>query len=145
MTTAIGIFVIIVGAICWVGQSLSLLFPGLAVKLGMLEPKEEMDDTFYIIDAKVLGANDMALTWILPVSAVMMLLDLPYWPVFALIGSGIFIYFSGYIILSRLFLRRAGKKVGSKSSQVTGYVFGLLWIIASIGMSVLSIIKIYYS
>jgi hypothetical protein len=143
MTTAVGIFVIIVGTICWAGQSLSFFFPNIAVKLGVLEPKEEMDDTFYIIDSKVLGANDMALTWILPVSAVMMLFDSTYWPVFALIGSGIFVYFSGYIILSRLVLRSAGKKVGSNSSQVSGHVFGLLWIIASIGMSVLSIIKLY--
>jgi hypothetical protein len=108
----------------------------------MLEPKEKMDDTFYIIDAKVLGANDMLLTWILPVSALMMLLELRYWPVLALIGSGVYLYFSGYIVLSRLLLSNAAKKVGSKGSQVIAYIFGILWTVASILMIALSMERI---
>ena len=109
----------------------------------MLEPKEEMDESFYIIDAKVLGTNDMALTWILPVSAIMMIFNVKYWPILALIGSGVFVYFSGYIILSRLILKTAGKKVGSNNSQIIGYVFSLFWIIASIGMSILAVDHFY--
>ncbi len=62
MNYLIGFFTIFVGAICWLGQTLSLFFPELAIKLGMLEPKEEMDDSFYIIDSMVLGVIDFALS-----------------------------------------------------------------------------------
>ena len=143
MTTIFGIFVIIVGLICWAGQSLSLLLPKYAVKLGVLEPKNEMDETFHLIDSKVLGLIDMALTWMLPVSAIMMLQGYRYWPILALIGSGVFIYFSGFIVFSRIFLNKDGKKVGSTNSQVTGYIASVLWVIASFGMIYLSIIEIY--
>jgi hypothetical protein len=143
METVFGVFVIIVGLICWIGQSVSFFFPDLAVRLGVLEPKDEMDDTFHLIDSKVLGLIDIALTWILPLSSIMMLLQIPYWPIFALIGSGIYIYFSGFVVFSRLFLSKAGKKVGSPSSQITGYVASFLWFIASLGMTYLSFIEIY--
>ncbi len=143
MTTIFGIFVIIVGCICWIGQSLSLFFPTLAIKLGVLEPKEDMDDTFYLIDSKVLGVIDFGLTWILPISAILMLLEYRYWPIYALVGGGVFIYFSCFIILSRVILLKFGKKVGSANSRIAGYIASLLWIVASFGMIVLSIIEIY--
>ena len=138
MTIAIGIFVIITGLICWIGQGLSFISPNIALKLGFLERPEEMDNTFYIIEAKALSLNDMLLTWTLPLSGFLMLFKHPLWPYLGLVGGGIFIYFAGFIILSRVFLKKQGKRVGGPSSERTAYIFGVVWILAALSIMVLA-------
>ena len=93
MTTFIGIVVFILSLICWLGQSLSFVAPKLALKLGVMDPKESMDETLHIIDSKVLGLNDMLLTWTLPLSAALMIFNISLWPFLGLIGGGIYSYF----------------------------------------------------
>ena len=66
MITIIGIIVIIVGLLVYVGQSLSFLAPELATKIGLNDPEDEMDDSLYIIETKANGLSDMLLTWTLP-------------------------------------------------------------------------------
>jgi hypothetical protein len=139
MTIVIGVVVIIVGLICWIGQSLAFMAPRLAVKLGLIEPENEMDRTLYIIETKAHGLTDMLLTWIFPVSGLLMILDYSLWPILALLGGGIYIYFSGVIILHRVFLKSHGIKIGGPSSERGAYVFGVLWIFSAITMILLAL------
>ena len=138
MQTIIGIVVIVVGLIAWVGQSLSLLVPTIAIKLGLCEPEEEMDQSLYIIETKAQGLSDMLLGWTLPLSGILMIFDHKLWPILALIGGGTYIYFSAVIMLSRIFLKKRGKKVGRQSSENSAYVFGSIWILSAITMIVLA-------
>ncbi|MGD2152672.1 MAG: hypothetical protein PVG79_05345 [Gemmatimonadales bacterium] len=142
MVTAVGVVVLIVGLICWIGQSLTFLARSVAVKLGVAEPEEEMDPTLYILETRVQGLNDMLLTWTLPLSALLMLLEHPLWPYLGLIGGGIYVYFSGVIILSRVFLKRRGMKVGPASSERAAYVFGVIWILSALTMIALASIEL---
>lgn len=139
MNTFIGIAVIIAGLVCWIGQILSLFSPQTAVKLGLCEPESDMDQTLYIIETKAHGLTDMLLTWILPGSGLLMILEIEYWPIVALVGSGIYLYFPGIIILHRFFLKREGKKVGGASAVSGTYIFGTIWIICAMAMIILSI------
>lgn len=138
MQTIIGIAVIVVGLIAWVGQSLSFLVPTIAIKLGLCEPEEEMDQSLYIIETKAQGLSDMLLGWTLPLSGLLMIFDHKLWPILALIGGGTYIYFSAVIMLSRIFLKKRGKKVGRQSSENSAYVFGSIWILSAITMIVLA-------
>lgn len=138
MITIIGILIIVVGLICWLGQSLSIIAPNMALKLGLLDPKEDMDETLYIIESKALGLNDLLLTWTLPAAGFLMIVNNPLWPYLGMVGGGIYLYFSGFIIFTRIYLKREGKKVGSTSAEKTAYIFSLLWILASLTMLVLS-------
>ncbi len=142
METIIGIVVIVVGLICWLGQSLSFLAPQIAIRIGLCEPENEMDQTLYIIETKAHGLNDMILTWTLPLSGLLMIVDHRYWPVFALVGSGIYLNFSGIIILHRIFLKNRGKRVGSPSSEKVAYFFGSIWILSAVTMIGLAINKL---
>jgi hypothetical protein len=144
MITIIGIVVIVVGLICWIGQSLSFFAPRIAIKLGLCEPAEEMDPTLYIIETKAHGLTDMLLTWTLPLSGLLLIIDHKSWPVFALVGGGTYIYFSGLIILHRIFLKRRGIKIGRPSSEKGAYVFGSIWIIAATIMIVLAAMELGY-
>ena len=144
MITIIGIIVIIVGLLVYVGQSLSFLAPELATKIGLNDPEEEMDQSLYIIETKANGLSDMLLTWTLPLAGLLMILDHVSWPYFALVGGGIYIYFALLTIFCRLYLKKAGKKVGSPSSEKAAYIFSVIWIVTSVTMITLAIQKLAF-
>ena len=142
MITFIGIVVIVVGLLVWVGQSLSFLAPDIATKIGLNSPEEEMDQSLYIIETKANGLSDMLLTWIFPLSGLLMVVDHQSWPFLALVGSGIYIYFALLTIFSRVYLKKRGKMVGSPTSEKVAYVFSIIWIISSVTMIALAVSKL---
>ena len=142
MTTLIGIAIIIVGLICWIGQTLAVIAMPTAVKLGVFEPEEEVDQSMYLFERYSQGIMDVLLTWILPASAAMMLLDYAHWPLFALVGAGVYLYFPGVFSITRVVLKRHGMKVGSRASEVTAYVLGALWTLSAILMIALAIAEL---
>ena len=144
MITLIGIVVIVVGLIVWVGQTLSFIAPDIATKLGVNSPEEEMDQSLYIIETKANGLSDILLTWTLPLSGLLMIFDHKAWPFLALIGSGMYIYFALLTIFTRIFLKRRGKKVGRLSAEKTAYVFSAIWVLSSITMIVLATQKLSF-
>ena len=143
MITMIGLIVLLVGLICWIGQTIVLFNPSLGLKLGLNEAESEMDETFYILETKPIALIDLLLTWILPVSAILMILDHPSWPILALIGAGIYLYFPSNIISHRIYLKKYGKKIGNSTSVLSAYIFSGIWILSAIVMIVLAINEIY--
>ncbi|KPJ89648.1 MAG: hypothetical protein AMS18_12300 [Gemmatimonas sp. SG8_17] len=127
MITAIGIVVLIAGLIAWLGQSLAFFAPSWAVRFGVLEPEEDIDSTLRVIEARAEDLTDILLTWTLPLSGLLMVLKHPLWPYLALVGGGVFLYIAGLITLSRVFLKREGKKVGLPASERAAYLFGGIW------------------
>lgn len=142
MVTTVGILVLILGLIAWIGQSLAFLAPSLAETLGVLEPEGEVDPTLYIIESKAEALADVLLAWTLPASALLMILNHPLWPYLAFFGAGVFLYFSALITFSRFFLKSEGRKVGQPASEKAAYLFGGLWAVASIAMMVLAAIHL---
>jgi len=142
MVTAIGLAVLIVGLIAWFGQSLAFIAPSLAVWVGVLEPDDEIDATLRVVEAKAEGLTDILLTWTLPLSGLLMVLEHPLWPYLALIGGGVFLYVSLLITLSRVFLKREGKKVGQPASERAAYVFSGIWAVSAVLMIVLASIEL---
>lgn len=72
-----------------------------------------------------------------------MILDISVWPILALVGGEIYLYFPGLIILNRLFLKRHGVNVGKVSSEYGAYGLSAIWITSAIVMIVLAIEEIY--
>ena len=137
MITVIGIIVIVVGLLVFIGQALSFFAPDLATKTGLNSPEEDMDKTLYIIETKANGLSDILLTWMFPLSGVLMILDHPIWPFLAMVGSGVYLYFACLTIFCRYFLQRHGIKAGSPKDVRVAYVFSVIWILSSISMIVL--------
>lgn len=142
LTTLFAIAVIILGLVCWIGQTLVVVAPDLAGRLGVGEPEADIDRSMYLFERFSQGVVDIALTWILPAAALMMLLDMAYWPVLALVGGGVYLYFPGVFIITRIVLKREGKKIGSPSSVLTAYGFGALWIASALGMIGLAVFEL---
>ena len=142
VTTILAVLVIVLGLICWLGQSLVVFAPRIAEKLGVGEPEEELDRSMYLFERYSQGIPDILLTWMLPASALMLLLGYEHWPILALVGGGVYLYFPSVFSITRIVLQREGLKVGSPASQVTAYVFGALWTLSAVYMIVLAIIEI---
>ncbi len=142
LTTTLAILVIVLGLICWVGQTLVVFAPDIAVKLGAVEPEEDVDRSMYLFERFSQGIMDFLLTWLLPASALMMLLDFSYWPILALIGGGVYLYFPGVFSITRIVLKRDGLKVGSPASEVSAYVLGALWTLSALYMITLAIAEL---
>jgi hypothetical protein len=139
MSTVVGVIALLAGLVAWIGQSLAFLAPSVALRLGVLEPAEELDPALWIIEARAMGLADMLLGWTLPLAAALMLVGHPAWPVLALLGSGIFLYFSSVIVLSRVFLAAAGIQVGRPPSVRAAYMFATIWIATALAMTGLAV------
>ena len=142
VTTILGVLVIVLGLICWLGQAFVVFTPHVAVKLGVVEPEEDLDKSMYLFERYSQGIMDILLTWLLPASALMMLLDHKNWPILALVGGGVYLYFPGVFSITRIVLKRNGLKVGSPASEVAAYILGVLWTLSAIYMIVLAIAEI---
>ena len=141
-TTILGVLVIVLGLICWLGQTLVVFAPHVAVKLGVGEPEEDVDRSMYLFERYSQGIMDILLTWLLPASALMMLLDYEHWPILALVGGGVYLYFPGVFSITRIVLKRNGLKIGSPASEMAAYVFGALWTLSAVYMIVLAILRL---
>jgi hypothetical protein len=139
MVNLIGALVFALGLVAWVGQILSFFMPSIAVRLGVLEPEADVDPTLRIMEARVEGLVEIFLLWTLPAGALLMILEHPFWPYLGLVGGGAFLYFSGLIMLTRVLLKRAGRKVGRRASERAAYLFGSLWVVSALVMIGLSI------
>lgn len=142
LTTLIGVIVVMLGLICWVGQTMAVFFLPTAIKLGLFEPEHEVDPTMYLFERMSQGIMDVLLTWILPFSALLMILGQPSWPIFALVGGGVYLYFPGVFMITRIVLKQKGKSVGRPSSVKTANICGTLWVLSAITMIALAAMEL---
>ena len=142
LKTVLGILVIVLGLICWLGQALVVFAPRVAVMLGLNEREEDLDRSMYLFERLSQGIMDVLLAWMLPAAALMMLLGNKHWPILALVGGGIYLYFPGVFIITRIVLKRNGMKVGRPASVVSAYVFGTLWMLSAVCMIVLAVAEL---
>ncbi|MBT8103154.1 MAG: hypothetical protein KJO95_09315 [Gammaproteobacteria bacterium] len=142
VTTVLAILVIVLGLICWLGQALVIFAPRVAVKLGVGEREEDLDRSMYLFERFSQGIMDVLLAWMLPASALMMLLGNEHWPILALVGGGVYLYFPGVFSITRIVLKREGRKIGRPASELTAYVFGTLWTLSALCMIALAVAEL---
>jgi hypothetical protein len=121
-----GVILIIFGLICWLGQAFSALSPKVAANLGLTEPEADVDPTFYA-DVRGEAVWDTTILWTLPAAGVLLILNNSLWAYFGLVGGGMYLYFSGRGILSRLAMQRRGIRIGKPGYLKGAYIFLCLW------------------
>ena len=125
------ITVIVVGAIAWLGQTISALSPPLAARLGVAESESDVDPVFWA-DVRSEAVWDAATLWTLPVSGVLFLVGQAGWTSLALIGGGIFLYFSGRGIAQRIAMGRRGIRLGKPEMVGFFYAALIVWGLAGV-------------
>ncbi len=121
-----GIILVVFTLPCWLGQAIAFLAPRTAAKWGMSEHESEVDPVFW---ADVRGESiwDTMILWTLPAAGILLLLNQSPWAYFGLVGGGMYLYFAGRGILTRLALLRRNIRIGAPGKQKVFFVFLSLW------------------
>jgi hypothetical protein len=121
-----GILLIVFGFIAWGGQVLSALTPRYAQRIGLMEPKEDVEPAYYA-DARGEAKWDSLTLWTLPFAGILIILNSQLWIYLGIIGGSIYLYFAGRAILTRIELNKRGVRIGKPELLKTYYIFASLW------------------
>ena len=121
-----GILVLMLSLLCWGGQTIAWLAPATAVKLTLMEAEDDVEPTYWA-DIRGEAMWDSLTLWTMVVAGVLLISDNPAWAYFGLAGGGMYVYFSGRGILTRLAMQRRGLRVGVPNSLKVGYTFLAIW------------------
>jgi len=121
-----GLIVILLGLLCWGGQTISWLAPGAAERWSLTEGEQTVEPV-YFRDIRGEALWDALTLWTMPVAGILLVSDNPAWPYFGLIGGGMYAYFSGRGIVVRLGMQRHGFRIGAPANVTIGYAFLAVW------------------
>ncbi|HSF87278.1 MAG TPA: hypothetical protein VLG28_16690 [Acidimicrobiia bacterium] len=126
MGIAWGVIVIALSLLCWGGQAVSWLAHPTAVRLKLTEGEDSVEPAYF---AWMRGEAlwDSLTLWTTIAAGVLLVLDIPAWAYFGLVGGGIYAYFGGLGITSRLAMSRRGIRLGDPQNVTIGYVFFAIW------------------
>lgn len=130
MTTIWGIILFIISSIGYIGQVISAIWPETAVKLGLMEAEDEVDQTFFA-DVRGEAYWDSVILWTLPAAGILLALNNPLWVYFGLVGGGMYFYFAGRGIVVRRVMQRHGIQIGEPGSLKVVFTFLTLWGLAA--------------
>ena len=120
------VVLIVFGLLAWGGQTVSRFAPDVAVSLNLTEGRESVEPVFWA-DGQGEALWDFLTLWTLVVAGVLLLIDHESWPIFGLIGGGVYVYFAGRGILTRLEMQRSGFRIGEPSNVRLGLIMLAVW------------------
>lgn len=121
-----GIVVAALSLLCWGGQMIVWLAPKTGVRLGLSEAESDVEPAYWA-DIRGEAAWDSLTLWTLMVAGALLISEHSAWPYFGLVGGGMYLYFAGRGILTRVVMRRRGLRVGAPMNLKLGYVFLAVW------------------
>ncbi len=90
----------------------------------------------YWADIRGEAAWDGLTLWTMVVAGILLIVDHSAWTSFGLVGGGMYVYFSGRGILTRLAMQRRGLRIGSPQSVRVGLSFLSIWGVMSLAVIV---------
>lgn len=126
MSVVWGVVVVALSTVCWGGQIVASLAPDSAQRLGLVEHETDVDPVFWA-DGRGEALWDAMTLWTMVVAGVLLVMDHSWWPHFGLLAGGMYIYFAGRGLLTRLTMQRRGLRIGSTSSLTTAYIALSVW------------------
>jgi len=91
-----------------------------------MEAESDVEPTYWA-DIQGEAAWDAFSLWTMLVAGVMLVFDQAAWAYFGLVGGGMYVYFAGRGILTRVIMLRRGLRVGAPGSVRVGIVFLAVW------------------
>jgi len=133
-----GIVIIVLGGLAWGGQTLSWFAPVTAAKLGLADAEGSVDGVFWA-DGRGEALWDALSIWVLVAAGILLVVGHEAWAYLGLIGGGMYIYFGGRGILTRLELRRRDYRIGTPESVRLGLLALGVWAVAGLVTAVAAI------
>lgn len=136
-----GIVVTVLALLCWGGQTISLFAPDVAARLTLAEGEETVESTYWA-DMRGEALWDFLTLWTLVVAGVLLILDSPAWAYFGLVGGGMYVYFAGRGVLTRLEMQRRGFRIGTAQSVGAAYILLPIWGVVGLVTIVASVVSL---
>ena len=121
-----GLIVTALSLLSWGGQALSWFAPGVAVRLDVMEAEDDVEPSFWA-DVRGDALWDTATLWTMVVAGVLLTADQGSWAYFGLVGGGMYLYFGGRGILTRVAMVRRGLRIGAPKNVKLGFAFSAVW------------------
>lgn len=121
-----GIVVVVLSLLCWGGQTVSLFAPATAARLTLTEYEETVEPSYWA-DSRGEALWDFLTLWTLLAAGVLLVFDNPAWAYFGLVGGGMYVYFAGRGVLTRLEMQRRGFRIGTPQNVGTAYILLTVW------------------
>jgi hypothetical protein len=121
-----GIVLVVLSLLAWGGQTISWLNPDAAVKLSLMEAEKDVEPTYWA-DIRGEAAWDALTLWTMLVAGILLITNVDAWAYFGLVGGGMYVYFAGRGIFTRLAMRRRNLRIGAPGSVTVGLTFLALW------------------
>jgi hypothetical protein len=126
MSVVWGLVLVALSLLAWGGQTISRLAPSRATRLGLGEAEDDVEAVYWA-DIRGEAAWDAATLWTMVVAGALLIADHSWWPYFGLVGGGMYLYFSGRGILTRLAMQRRAFRIGAPRSVQAGYSLLGVW------------------
>ena len=122
MQIFLGIVVVALSLLCWGGQTLVCFAPATGAKLGLSEREADVEPTFWA-DVRGEALWDFLTLWTLLVAGVLLIIGHSAWPYFGLVGGGMYVYFAGRGIFTRVTMMRRGLRIGTPQGAKVALAF----------------------
>lgn len=126
MGTVWGFTVLALSLLAWLGQAISWVAPARAARWSLTEDAKAVEPVFHA-DVRGEAAWDTLSLWTMVVAGALLVADSPIWAYFGLIGGGMYIYFAGRGLFTRVVMQRRGYRIGAKSNVPLAYAFLAIW------------------
>jgi len=121
-----GIVVVALSLLCWGGQTIAWLAPETAARWNLMEAEDDVEATYWA-DIRGEAPWDALTLWTLVVAGVLLILDRSTWAYFGLAGGGMYVYFAGRGILTRVAMQRRGLRIGAPKNVQLGLTMLAVW------------------
>jgi hypothetical protein len=124
-----GIVIVVLGLLAWGGQAVSWFAPQAAARLGLAEPEDTVEGVFWA-DGRGEALWDIVTLWTLPLAGLLLIVGHEAWTWLGLVGGGMYVYFGGRGILTRMEMQRRDYRIGTPASVRVGLLALGVWTVA---------------
>ena len=121
-----GIVLVASSLLCWGGQTIVCFAPATGARLGLSETEADVEPTLWA-DVRGEALWDFLTLWTLLAAGVMLIIDHPAWAYLGLVGGGMYVYFAGRGILTRVVMLRRGLRIGTSKGVKVALAFLSIW------------------
>ena len=121
-----GVVVTLLSVLAWGGQAVAWFSPATAVRWELAEAEEDVEPAFWA-DGRGEALWDTLTLWPMVVTGVLLIGNASSWTYFGLVGGGIYLYFGGRIVFTRVTMQRRGLRIGAPQNVRLGFIFGSVW------------------
>lgn len=126
-----GVALILLALLCWGGQSVSWLAPDTAARWSLTEAEHEVEPVYWA-DIRGEALWDAMTLWTLLVAGLLLAADVSAWAYFGLVGGGMYVYFAGRGITTRMAMQHRGFRIGTAADVRAAFVMLSVWGVAGL-------------